>query len=109
MEELNAWKQKPEELGEIELEDEKFIVSQIERFKKMSRKDGTISHGEFEDYLEGEDSPCSEGSLSEEQLERVLRSVDVEQNGRYSQSEFLSLVKLFYHFINNLHKDFLKL
>ena len=54
---------------------------------------GTISHGEFEDYLEGEDSPSVEGSLTEDQLERVLRAVDVEQNGRYSQSEFLSLVK----------------
>ena len=93
LEELDGWKRKTEELSEVELEDERFIVSQIERFKRMSGQDGTISHGEFEDYLEGEDSPSVEGSLTEDQLERVLRAVDVEQNGRYSQSEFLSLVK----------------
>ena len=93
LEELDGWKRKTEELSEVELEDERFIVSQIERFKKMSGEDGTISHGELEDYLEGEDSPSVEGSLTEDQLERVLRAVDVEQNGRYSQSEFLSLVK----------------
>ena len=74
-------------------DDEKFILSQINNFQKMRREDGTISHGQFQDHLESEDSPCAERSLSDSQMDCVLRSVDVQTNGQYSQAEFGALVK----------------
>ena len=90
---LQSWKRTSLQPDDIELNDKKFSKSQIEKFKKMSGKDGTISHGDFEGHLEGGDSPCGGRPLSEAQLDGVLRAVDLDQNGQYSQSEFLSLVK----------------
>ena len=65
----------------------------MNNFQKMCREDGTISHAQLQDYLESEDSPCGERSLSDSQMDRVLRCVDVERNGKYSQAEFLALLR----------------
>ena len=88
--ELQKWKLETEHSRE---EDDKFSLSQINIFKKMCREDGTISHGQLQDYLESEDSPCGERPLSDSQLDSVLRFVDIETNGKYSQDEFVALLR----------------
>ena len=89
--ENEGWKSTSREIFRSEDINEKFLNLQREKFKEKVSNSGKMLHGQLELILENH-----ELFVSEETIDTVLRSVDIRNNGEYSEDEFLEIMKSIY-------------
>ena len=85
---MNEWKEKPCEFVESKSTDKSFIDSQKKFFQMKSSNTKKIQHCFVEEALENHHPP-----VVDETLNQILRTLDNEKNGEYTEEEFLEIMK----------------
>ena len=75
-------------ITDIEAMDDTLLNIQRQRFRLFENKSGVIQHGKNEEILKNHETHISEGILY-----KILRGIDIEKNGEYTESEFLQIMK----------------
>jgi hypothetical protein len=71
---------------DIEAMDDTLLNIQRQRFRMFENKSGVIQHGKVEEILKNHETHISEGILY-----KILRGIDIEKNGEYTENEFLQI------------------
>eukprot|EP00090_Calanus_glacialis_P019198 TRINITY_DN29541_c0_g1_i4.p1 TRINITY_DN29541_c0_g1~~TRINITY_DN29541_c0_g1_i4.p1 ORF type:complete len:370 (-),score=95.55 TRINITY_DN29541_c0_g1_i4:73-1146(-) len=82
------WKESSINVTENEAMDEKFLNLQKQKFRMSANKSGVIQHGKVEEIMKNHET-----YISEDILDKILRGIDIEKNGEYTENEFLQIMK----------------
>ena len=82
------WKESSANVTDIEAMDDKFLNIQRQKFRMFANKSGVIQSGKVEEILKNHET-----YTSEDILDKILRGIDIEKNGEYTENEFLQIMK----------------
>ena len=64
------------------------LILYKQKFRMSANNSGVILHGKVEEILKKHET-----YISEDLLDKILRGIDIEKNGEYTENEFLQIMK----------------